>query len=337
MKKFFRNSAKAFAVFFILFLSGCKNNRLDIDISEIDVKLDIRRFEVDLFEHKLNDYGSFIAKYPSFLNDYTHAILGFQGNDTDAFNQLMLFKTDPNAKKMYGFVKAKFNDFSTYEKELTDAYKHVRYYFPNVKIPTIVTYTSNFSFYVNPVGQDYIGIALDMHMGKDFVPYNYTNIENYWKKILTPETIVTNHIMAHANDMFAKSNKNDNFIDEIIYQGKLLYFLDATTPWVPDHVKIGMTEAELEWCKREEPNIWAFFVKEKYLYETDRRRFDRLIKEGPKTIASGVPADAPAMIGKFAGWMAVRKYMEENNDVSLQELMNDPKAKEILQKSGYKP
>ncbi len=337
MKKFFHYSTKAAVVFFILFFSSCKNNQLDVDTSNVEVKLNILRFEDDLFENRLNDYGSFSAKYPAFINDYTRAILGFPGNDTDAFNQLMLFKTDPNAKKMYEFVKDKFKDFKPYEDELTKAYKYLKFHFPDAKIPDIVTYTSNFSFYMNPVGQNYIGIALDMHMGQDFVPYKYTNIENYWKKILIPESIVTNHMLAQANDMFVKTNKGENFIDEIIYQGKLLYFLDATTPWVADHIKIGMTKAELEWCKKEEANIWAFFVKEKYLYETDRRRFDRLIKEGPKTIASGVPPEAPAMIGKFSGWMAVRQYMEENTSVSLADLMNDLNAKDILQKSGYKP
>jgi hypothetical protein len=335
--KFFHNSTSAFAVFFILFFTSCKNNNLDIDVSDIDVKLNIHRFEEDLFENKFNDYQGFSSKYPAFINDYNLAILGFQGTPQEAFGQLMLFKTDPNAKKMYELVHAKFHDFTPYEKELTKAYQHFKYYFPSVNIPDIVTYTSNFSFYMNPVGENYIGIALDMHMGQDFAPYKYTNIENYWKKILIPESIVTNHMLAHANDLFAKSNLNNNFIDEIIYQGKLLYFLDATTPWVEDHVKIGMTKAELDWCKKEEHNIWAFFVKEKYLYETDHKKFDRLIKEGPKTIANGVPQDAPAMIGKYAGWMAVRQYMKEFSDVTLSELMNDGNARDILQKGGYKP
>ncbi len=337
MKKFFQNPATIFALFLILFSVSCKNNQLDVDVSDIEVKLDIRRFEEDLFENRLTDYSGFSAKYPNFLNAYTQAILGFPGNDTEAFNQLMLFKTDVNAKKMYQFVKEKYHDFTPYENDLTKAYRYFKYYFPNEKIPAVITYTSNFSFYMNPIGEDYIGIALDMHMGQGFVPYKYTNIENYWKKVLEPATIVPLHMLAHANGLFSGTNRKENFTDEMIYWGKLLYFLDATTPWVEDHLKIGMTKQELEWCRNEESNIWAFFVKEKYLYETDSRRFDRLFREGPKTVASGVPEDTPAMIGKFAGWMAVRKYMEENRKVTLSELMNDSNAKGILDKSGYKP
>jgi uncharacterized protein YjaZ len=144
-------------------------------------------------------------------------------------------------------------------------------------------------------------------------------------------------MMAHANDLFLKTNKARNFTDEMIYYGKLLYFLDAVLPELPDHIKIGMSKQEFDWCKKEEHNIWAFIIKEKYLYETERKKFERLLREGPKTIASGVPPDAPALIGRFAGWMAVRQYMNEQNDVSLSELMNNSEAQHILQQSAYKP
>ncbi len=338
MKKFFQLTATAFAVFLLLFYTSCSSNRLDVDISEIDVKLDIRHFEDDLFENKLNDYPSFFKKYPYFLSDYTLGILNFPFNTAEeAFPQLMLYKTDVNVRGAYNEVKAKYANFKPYEEELTTAYKYFKYHFPDQKIPSIITYFSHFSFYMNVVGQDYIGIGLDMHMGENFKYYEYAGIEKYWRKNLIPQSIVTNHMLAHANDLFLKTNRKKNFIDEMIYQGKLLYFLDATTPKVPDYIKIGMTQKEFEWCQAEEHNIWAFIVKEKYLYDTEAKNYERLINEGPKTIAPGVPPDAPAKIGKYVGWMAVRQYMNENSDVSLSELMNDGNAEQILQKSGYKP
>src|SRR5690606_29405973 len=121
--------------------------------------------------------------------------------EQELFDQLMLFKTDANSKKLYALVKDKFGDFETYKNELTQAYKYFKYHLPNEKIPSIITYTSNFSFYINPVGDGYIGIALDMHMGSDFKYYDYANIESYWRKIQIPQSIVTNHMLAHANDL----------------------------------------------------------------------------------------------------------------------------------------
>lgn len=337
MTKNFRYFATPFALFLILMIGACNDNRLKVDVSDIDVKLNIQHFEHDLFENKINDYNTAKQQYGYFTDDYTMGILGFRGDSLTAFNQLLLYRQDQNAKKMYGFVKEKYGNFKPYEDELTKAYKYFKYYFPEEPIPAIITYTGNFSFYLNPVGQGYIGIALDMHMGSDFKPYEYANIEQYWRKILTPQTIVPNHMMAHANDLFAATNKGETFADHMVYYGKLLYFLDATTPDVADEVKIGMTKAEFEWCKKEEKSIWAFIVKEKLLYETESKRYDKLLNEGPKTVMSGVPPDAPAMLGRYVGWMLIRQLMSENKDITLPELMKNGNAKSIIQESGYKP
>jgi hypothetical protein len=71
-------------------------------------------------------------------------IMGFEGNEQEAFNQLMMFKNDPNAKKQYQLVNQKYQNFEPYEKELTQAYKYFKYYFPKEEIPKIITFISNF-------------------------------------------------------------------------------------------------------------------------------------------------------------------------------------------------
>jgi uncharacterized protein YjaZ len=334
--KFSHITALFFTVSLVLF-SGCQSNPLDVDVSEVTVKVDILRFEVDLFENKLNTLEAFKAKYGAFVNDYTMGIMGFPGNENEAFAQLMLYKTDPNAKKLYQLVKEKYDNFSVYEKELTQAYQYFKYYYPKDSIPVVITYISNFSLYMNPIGDGYIGISLDMHMGQDFPPYQYTNIENYWKKILIPQTISVHHITAHANDKFIGYNRGKHFLDELVYQGKLLYFLDATLRQVPDPIKIGLTQEEFDWCVKEQSNIWSFFVKEQILYETDSRKFDRFFKEGPFTIASGVPEKSPPMLGRFIGWQLVKQYMSKNPEVTLPDLMSTTKSEIILQKSRFKP
>ncbi|MDP2176425.1 MAG: hypothetical protein Q8K70_11000 [Bacteroidota bacterium] len=335
MNKIFLFSSYSF-VLFVLFLFSC-TDLSKVDVSDVKVDLKILRFENDLFDNKLNTLDAFKSKYGAFVNDYNMGIMGFEGNEQEAFNQLMMFKNDPNAKKQYQLVNQKYQNFEPYEKELTQAYQYFKYYFPKEEIPKIITFISNFSFYMNPVGEDYIGVSLDMHMGEDFKPYLYTNIENYWRKILTPKTITLHHLLAHANDLFYKSNLQKNFLDEMVYQGKLLYFIDRTIPELENHIKIGMTKEEYEWCLKEEANIWSFFVKEKIIYETDSRKYDRFFKEGPKTIASGVPEDAPPMLGKFLGWQLVRKYMDMQSKTTLPELMNNSNSSIILRESQYKP
>jgi hypothetical protein len=37
------------------------------------------------------------------------------------------------------------------------------------------------------------------------------------------------------------------------------------------------------------------------------------------------------------GWQIVRKYMQENKSVTLEQLFKDMDSQSILEKSGYKP
>jgi len=330
-----KNTILFFTCSFLLF--SCNRNPLKVDVKSIEVKPEILRFDIDLFESKLNTLEAFKAKYGSFLPDYIYGIMGFEGDEKTAFNQLMMFKNDPNAKKVYEHTKEQFKDFTPYENEIKKAYQYFKYYYPEEVVPKIITYTSNFSFYINPVGQDYIGIGLDMHLGENFTPYKYAEIENYWHKILTPQTIVLHQILAHANDKFTRNiSDNPTFLDKAIYEGKLLYFTDATLLDMKDNVKIGMSEKEYAWCLAEEQNIWNYFVTKKLIYESDSRKYTRFFKEGPKTIAEDMAEDAPPMLGKFIGWQIVRKYMTNKNP-KLQDFMQNTNAAEILNDSKYKP
>ncbi len=340
MKKIFLTNTTAFVLFIVLISTGCNSNRLNVDVSKIKVELEVLRMDEDLFENKLNTYPEFNQKYKYFLQDYAFGILGFEGNDTAVFEQLMLYKTDMNTRKIYDAVKNQFVDFKLQKEELTQAYKYVKYYFPDIKIPKIITYTGfrdGFSLYINPIGEGYIGIATDMYLGSNYKFYEYAKLEQFWRKNCIPQAIAKDNMMALANDMFVYTNKAETFLDDMLYEGKLLYFLDATLPKLEDHIKIGLTKEEFEWCKTQEHDIWTFIVKEKLLYETNKKKYRKLLDEGPKTVMENVPEGAPAKLGRYAGWMAIRQLMNENKEITLAELMKNSDAKALLQKSGYKP
>lgn len=338
MKIFSQYSATAFVLFTLFLVTSCQSNQLDVDISDIKVDLKIKRFEDDLFGNQLKTIQEFKSKYPYFLDDFAYGIIGLNArNDEELFNHLMTIRSKKEFIELNNLIHEKYGNFKQYEDELNLAYRYFKYHFPKENIPEIITFNALLNFYPNPIGDNYIGIALDLHMGPNFKHYDYVNFEKYWRKTFIPQNIVTNHMLAQANDLFVKYNKDRNCLDNMIYYGKLLYFLDATTPNVPDYIKIGLTKEEFEWCQKEEKMIWEFIVKEKYIYETEKRNYERLLKEGPTTLAPGVPEDCPAMIGKYAGWMMVRKYMNENSKITLKDLMTDSNSDGILKKSNYKP
>jgi len=106
-------------------------------------------------------------------------------------------------------------------------------------------------------------------------------------------------------------------------------------PKTPDHIKIGYTEKQLEWCKENKKNIWAFLIENKLLYSSGSTTFRKFFTDGPFT--HEFSKDSPARIGEWVGWQIVRTYMNKHPDIKPSKLFSNNDAQEILMKSGYKP
>jgi len=340
-----------FIVLFSLIIVGCNDNPLDVDTSKIDIKIQIKRFEQDFYKLKgsLQSDAAFEQglselknKYGQFYYDWIEApgMMGIGNADAPETKQVLKkILASQTLDRLMSIMNAHFKDFSSQEKELTNAFKHFKYYFPNDSIPDIVTFFSNFSMTLNPIGQGYVGISLDMHLGDTFYMYKSLQppIENYFHKLLVPDNISALTLVALGNDMFYTTNRENSFADNMFYWGRLLYFTEAMMPNLPKHLIIGYTPEEYKFCKEEEKNIWEYIIKEDILYSTEKRTYMRYFTEGPFTTAPGVPPNTPPMLGKFVGWQAVHAFMKKNPSITLKELMNMSDAETFLRKVKYKP
>lgn len=340
-----------FLLFALIILGGCNNDPLQINVKKIDAPVHIQRFEQDFYKlkeliHSDEEFAkgldSLKKKYGAFYIDWIEAP-GLMGiGSADAPETKLVLKeilASRTLERLMNIIDAHFKDFSKQEKQLIDAYKHFKYYFPKEPIPYIVTFFSNFSMTLNPVGRGYIGISLDMHLGDTFYMYKSLQppIENYFHKLLVPENITAMTLLAHGNDLFNQTNPDHSFADNMFYWGKLLYFTEAMMPDLPKHFIIGYTKDEYKFCLEEEKNIWDYIIKSDVLYSTEKREYYKFFSEGPFTVAQGVPPKTPPMLGKFAGWQAVRAFMKKNPKVSLSELMKMTDAETFLRKVKYKP
>ena len=129
-------------------------------------------------------------------------------------------------------------------------------------------------------------------------------------------------------------NKND-FLSQIIYMGKILYLTDDLLPEVQDTLKIRYTAPQMEYCMENEFNIWSYFAAQKIIYTTNQAEIIKFTSEGPFT--SALSKQSPPRIGYWVGWRIVRQYMKNNPKVSLEQLMKETDAQQILAKSKYKP
>jgi uncharacterized protein YjaZ len=113
-----------------------------------------------------------------------------------------------------------------------------------------------------------------------------------------------------------------------------LYLLSKLLPYSEEYKLIGYTEKQLKDCYEHEAAIWDLFVQNNFLQTIDNNLIKNYVGEGPKTQELGEAS--PGNIGSFAGWQIVKKYMEKNPKVKLQQMMTTD-AETIFRESKYKP
>lgn len=293
----------------------------------------IRRYEMALFSVNPDSMQQQLKKqasvYPFFLSDGL--------DDTLTLMQLHDFITDPEVIKVFQNCKTVYPDLSDVEKQFGLAFQRYRHYFPGKTQPTVYTYISNFSDVEFPV--KYIDstliISLDMYLGKNFKPYLEAGIPQYKINRMAKEFLLPDAMKEIASSYLIPPMENRTLLDEMVREGKKMYFADLTLPETPDDVKIGYTSSQIKWCNENEGNIWTFMIENKLLYSTYFQAFSKFITDGPFT--ADFSKDSPAKIGSWIGWQIVRSYMENNPKVSPQQLMNDMDAQRILTEAKYKP
>ena len=174
-----------------LFISAC-NNKKEVDISNIQLEVHVERFDQEL--GKLNSQNlskeapRLAKKYGAFYYDFMDGMLGAgNAHDTSYYTNLRTILATPDYKALREEVSAKYPDLNKTEEELEDAFKHIKYYYPNQKLPRLISFLSGFSVQT-PIGNDYIGIGLDMFLGADskFLSCHPTKCATlYFKKVYT--------------------------------------------------------------------------------------------------------------------------------------------------------
>lgn len=326
-------------LFAIIFISCKHSNRPDV--SNIEVNIKIERFDQELFKggkkNVLEVNNQLASKYGVFYDDFIHRILDSKFSNTESLTNLYHDQAYTDLSKE---VDSVFPDLKVQEEGLNQTFKYIKYYYPKAKIPKFISFASGFAYQM-PVGDNYLGIGLDMFLGKDSKFYRaiVQSVPLYLSRRFTPEYIVPRVAETYAHEeLFAEPDDNRTLLSKMIFQGKILYFLDQVLPEnIGDSTKIGYTQQQLDWVQNFEGDIWAYFLENNYLYETDYQKIQVFLSEGPFTPGLGENRDSAPKLGVWMGWQIVKKYMKTHPDITLQELMADNDAQKILNQSKYKP
>ena len=331
----------------ILF-SSCNSGEKIPDVSHIKVELATERFEKDFFKLDsaalLQGLQQLQVKYPYFFNDFSEKILGVEG-DGNAGNAIQSFLL--SYRSIYDSTQQLFGDFSQYESEIKGGLQIVKYYFPNYKLPSkIITfigpmdasYKTAFGLQGDILTNNAIGIGLQLHMGAGFSFYKSEQgmqlYPDYIARNFTPYTITVNALRNITDDLYPEKLEDKTLVQQMVEKGKRLYLLHRFLPRTPEHLLIGYSSDLVKQCYQHEKEIWNMFVQNNVLQQTDENVIKNYIGESPKTQELGDAS--PGNIGSWAGYQIIKKYMQENSSITLQQLIAKD-ADEIFQAAKYKP
>lgn len=255
-------------------------------------------------------------------------------NDSAFINQLYDRFTNPHIDTLRKEVHRVFGNEAGLKHEFTEAFKNLKYYFPNFQVPKIQTVISGLENDLF-VSDSLIVVSLDFYLGPG-AKYR-PNMYEYLLRQYGKENIVPSCMLLYGIDSrFNQVNPADKTtLADMMAYGKSFYFAKQMTPCVPDSVLIWYTPEEIKGARENQDLIWARFIEDKLLYATGHVMKQKYLGDRPKTVEVG--EKCPGRIGQWVGWEIVKSYMKSHPEVTLPDLMKNNNADKLFKDSHYKP
>lgn len=326
----------------IITLTGCKHERIyfpdNVDVSNVNIV----RFDTAILGE--NSAEELYAKYPEFapvwFDYYLYQTMEFMGQtdplELDENNCLNIYKTDTilGFAEILDKMQKDFADISDIEEILKKAFGRLTWLYPDFTPPTLYFTPSCMQHNILWLNDTTMAIGIDFYLGSELEAYNRF-VNQYQKLHMQKHLLPVDIIAATAYYEFENDMTNQRLLDHMIYEGKLTYFISALLKEYTEFDIIGYSEEQLEWCKKNEKDIWHMMIDKHDLFTTSPITIKDYMNEGPFTPT--ISQEAPSRLGVWIGWQIVKEYMFHNQDVSLQKLMQETDAQKILEESYYKP
>lgn len=302
------------------------------EIKRSEVKLNIVRLEKELFTVKSTaDVEKFLLAHPRFVNEFLEIP---NAHKERAFVEGMynLF-SNPALKQWNNEVQAYYSDFPEVQKQLEQAFSYLKFYYPDHYVPEINTIVTGFQYDRDFAFSDsLIVISIDylMHDSARFRPQMYSYILDRYDKPYLVSMMMT----AISGKYNLHNEKDETMMANMIHYGKAHYFVERMMPELADSLNIGYTHKEMKEVRQNLATIWGHFIEKKLFFETNPKLIQKYTGEAPTVTPIG--DNCPGRIGRWLGWQIVRKYMEENPTVTIQQLMKEKDANKIFKESKYK-
>ncbi len=316
---------KSFILFVLaIALISCNNkSKVETAVEEIPLDLKVTRFDKLFFETKPQDLGKLKQQFPYLFP---------QGNQDTVWTNKM---QNPLWRELYTEVQKKYSNFSLVQTQIEDLFKHIKYYYPEVKKPKVITLISEMDYNTKAIyANSLVFVSLELYLGKDHKFYA-NEFPDYMRQNFEENQIAPDLATSFGLRKIAFP-RDKSLLSMMIYAGKDLYLKDKLLPELTDEVKIGYTKNQITWCQENESYMWRYFIDGNLLYDSDPKLPNRFINPAPfSKFYLEIDNESPGRVGAWMGWQIIRSYMD-NNETTLQEMLKMD-AKELFEKSKYKP
>ncbi len=319
--------------------AGCSKKPTAPDISDIEVDFQLIPFYKDLFSISPDSVEQNIEalkiKYGSYLDAYSEGVIGVGHPDSETYvdNLSKFLAYEPN-QEVYDTCRAVFSDKDALKNDLEKAFRYYKHYYPNRVTPDVYLHISGFNQSM-VVDSGWVSVSVEKYLGSDCIFYEWLETPQYLRRHMTPHMVVPDVMKAIGMTEYSYNDSIDDLVSSMIYHGKMLHFVKRTIPDIPDTLLFGYTKEEMDWCRENEDFMWSAVVEQKHLFSTDPMLTRKYVGEAPFTSFFG--QDSPGRTGRFLGFQLLQSWLEENQEHSFREMMEQSDPHRILSKARYRP
>ena len=317
-------------------LAGCQPSsetgcRPDPAAAATAAPLHLEHLEQSFFQIKNPAEGlQFMRAHPAFARYYLQA--GQAPPDTLA-KALARLATDPELQKLNRQTATAFADSAALRQGLGELFGRVRYYFPDFRAPRAATYVSGLLGKDIFINDSLLVVSLDWFAGPQ-ASYR-PDLPQYMLRRYRPANVLPTLALAISSKYNRHQLTAIGMLDQMVDQGKRLYFAGQVLPCNADSLLLGYTGKEVRNLRFNEARVWGHFLEKNLLYTTTPFVIQKYVGERPKV--PEIDRTCPGRVGQWVGLQIVRKYMAEHPDVTLAQLMAQQNAQRILSDSHYRP
>ena len=158
-----------------LILLGCTAEPCDeLDVSDIAMGVEVHRLDQQMFTlNTKEDIRGFLNQNPLFGTSFLG--LDQYPNDSVLINNIYRILKDPYMDSLYHETQRVFGDLTSLKEDFEQAFRHLRHYYPEARIPVIKTAITGFGQDLF-VSDSVIIVGLDFFLGDEgkYRPVEYS-------------------------------------------------------------------------------------------------------------------------------------------------------------------